>query len=580
MKKITFIFFLNLFSLSLFAQNTPGPISVTGFNADVIANGVGTMSSSTTNDVDGVNYCLIAEDWKLTAGSTPLTIGLPANGIITSTTVTGLTYQLQPAATPYDGNNSLRIDQSGAANSKSLTLSSPAPYESLYFLVTSGSGISNIDVVVHFSDATTETFSNLVIPDWFNTGLPIEAQGFGRGNLSTNTVETPTNNPKFFRLQVDIATANQPKNIASVEFIRTNTGTGVNTFNLFAISGQLATNCFAPTNLTASNIQVNSAELAWTEVGSATSWDIEYGVTGFTPTGTPTDPGVSNPFPLSGLASQTTYDFYVRADCGATDGTSIWTGPYTFTTLCDVFTAPFTEDFEATSSSINCWSQIREDGMADWTLHEGSSGGSITSAHSGTQNMHFVSENNANSPITKLVSPKLDLTSLTNPELTFFYGQEDWDGDQNQLKVYYRESPTDIWVELMHYTNSVAIWTQEVISLPSPTATYQVAFEGINYFGHTNVIDDVSIEESLATVNTSQVNFTYYPNPVKDVISIDNHQKNIEAVNFYTLLGKKVMSKTIGQSKVSLDINSLPSGVYFMEVQTKHATHTVKIVKE
>ncbi|WP_339889029.1 fibronectin type III domain-containing protein [uncultured Flavobacterium sp.] len=95
-----------------------------------------------------------------------------------------------------------------------------------------------------------------------------------------------------------------------------------------------APTCLAPTSLIATNITANSVDLGWTENGSSTIWDIEWGTTGFTPTGTPTIAGVTtNPYNLMGLAADTSYSFYVRADCGSTNGQSIWAGPFSFTTL-------------------------------------------------------------------------------------------------------------------------------------------------------------------------------------------------------------------------------------------------------
>jgi hypothetical protein len=394
-------------------------------------------------------------------------------------------------------------------------------------------------------------------------------------------VETPANDPKLFLLQVDISTANQPKNIASIEFVRNNAAGDIAVFNLFAISGELAATCFPPINLTASNIDSDSAELGWTETGTATTWDIEFGLSGFAPTGTPTNTGVANPFPVSGLSPQTSYDFYVRADCGAVDGVSIWSGPYTFTTACGVFPTPFTEDFEASSTSINCWTQVQEAATASWTLATGSTvGSSITTANSGTQNMRFVSENDLGSPITKLISPQFDLTSLTNPELSFYYGQEDWLGGQNELKVYYRGSDADAWVELAHYTANIDTWTQEKLSLPNPTTTYQIAFEGINNFGYANVLDDVVVQEGLSVVSSNHESFEYYPNPVKNKLFINAAQTQVEAINLYNITGKKIMSKIFGQAEVVLDMAQLQSGIYFLEVRTNGKRDIVKLIKQ
>src|SRR5690606_5476429 len=77
--------------------------------------------------------------------------------------------------------------------------------------------------------------------------------------------------------------------------------------------------CPVPTGLGATNITTMSADLGWTENGTATAWDIEWGTNGFTPTGTPNIEDTTNPHPLGGLSASSSYDFYVRADCGGGD---------------------------------------------------------------------------------------------------------------------------------------------------------------------------------------------------------------------------------------------------------------------
>ena len=163
-----------------------------------------------------------------------------------------------------------------------------------------------------------------------------------------------------------------------------------------------------------------------------------------------------------------------------------------------VNTFPYTEGFENGSPNLSCWTNIQEVGTADWTYAAGSSGGSISGAYSGSANARFVSlsPSGGGAPVTKLVSPPLDLSNMTAPRISLFYGQEVWYGDQNELKVYYRKSVNDPWVQLAHYTNNISSWTQIVLNLPSHTSTYQVAFEGINNWGRANVLDEVTIEES------------------------------------------------------------------------------------
>ena len=112
--------------------------------------------------------------------------------------------------------------------------------------------------------------------------------------------------------------------------------------------------CTFPTNLGASNVTIDGADLSWTENGSATVWNVEVVPTGDTPTGTPTATGVSNPYTVTGLMSNTDYDFYVQADCSGSD-TSNFSGPFTFTTACDVFTPDYIEQFDTIIP--NCWDE-------------------------------------------------------------------------------------------------------------------------------------------------------------------------------------------------------------------------------
>jgi len=110
---------------------------------------------------------------------------------------------------------------------------------------------------------------------------------------------------------------------------------------VFSITGQCEyiDGCLQPEALTASNITVDSVDLMWTELGDATEWTIEYGVSGFTlgdgtvEVDSDGTPGIT----ITGLDSVTEYDFYVTANC--TDGDSNPLGPLTVSTV-DTYCQP------------------------------------------------------------------------------------------------------------------------------------------------------------------------------------------------------------------------------------------------
>ena len=92
--------------------------------------------------------------------------------------------------------------------------------------------------------------------------------------------------------------------------------------------------CATPSNLSLVTADENSITLQWTENGTATSWQIEYGPIGFTTGSGTTITANDNPFTINGLDQATIYQFQVQADCGS--NTSNWSFPGNFnTTICD-----------------------------------------------------------------------------------------------------------------------------------------------------------------------------------------------------------------------------------------------------
>ncbi len=98
--------------------------------------------------------------------------------------------------------------------------------------------------------------------------------------------------------------------------------------------------CPSPSSLGASNITQTSARLSWMSGGTFTSsWDLEYGLSGFT-LGSGTQISTTTPsYTVSGLTPGTDYDFYVRDSCGV-GHVSSWAGPDAFTTLSATLPCP------------------------------------------------------------------------------------------------------------------------------------------------------------------------------------------------------------------------------------------------
>ncbi|MFY1046993.1 T9SS type A sorting domain-containing protein [Chryseobacterium sp. GP-SGM7] len=345
-----------------FAQNYQTMPIASGFNADVIANGVGSSSVTTNNDVDGVSYAFVARDFQLTATSTPITYGIPVNGIINSAinTTPGLSYQLASLS----ANNSLRLAAINDAGT--LTFTTPKAATKLYMLAVTGSGTSTVNVVVNFSDATSQTFSGISIADWY-TGTNIAIQGIGRikkpGVTPATGDDVPSpeggTNPRLYQFELTIDAANQTKTIQSVTVTK---ASGAGLPNIFAFSADAYSTCMPPVLQAATNITANGVTLNWAASSSsqAATYGVYYSTSSTAPTST-TAPVLNNiagiTTPVGSLQANTTYYYWVRTNCGGATAQSVWSFAGTFKTACGPMTS-LSENFDsyaATTTLPDCW---------------------------------------------------------------------------------------------------------------------------------------------------------------------------------------------------------------------------------
>ncbi len=180
-----------------------------------------------------------------------------------------------------------------------------------------------------------------------------------------------------------------------------------------------------------------------------------------------------------------TYEYYVTAiwDEGESDPSNT-----VEVTIQDMGYALF-EDFENGAMPAG-WSQEHVVGTVDWTFQAGGNSGHPAGAYSGSYNA-YIYAGNYDGNTTQLITPALNLTG--QPVLTFYHTQAVWSGDQDSLTLYYRVSDTDDWVELETWTSDISAWTMEQITLPNPSATYQLCFEALLDYGYGVCIDDVAV---------------------------------------------------------------------------------------
>lgn len=198
-------------------------VELSGYNEDVIANGIGDANASTTAPVDGTgggaNFAYMAADFQVTEASALQTNVFPMSRDLYH----GNKWHRMA---DYSQNNSLRLDNT---NNGILTFVAPQFAQSLCFLTVGGNGAANYNVTINFTDGSSQESTGLNAPDWSGSGwIPL-----GRVSRVNNTTAAGgflVNDNTV----VAIDEANQGKLIESVHFTKTNAGGSV--LNVFGIT--------------------------------------------------------------------------------------------------------------------------------------------------------------------------------------------------------------------------------------------------------------------------------------------------------------------------------------------------------
>ncbi len=277
--------------------------------------------------------------------------------------------------------------------------------------------------------------------------------------------------------------------------------------------------CPQPSALAVANITGSTADVSWTNGGSGSAWEIEYGTGTFLPGAGTRVSAPTNPFTLTGLNGSTSYNVYVREICGPGD-TSVWAGPINFATACVTVNAPYFTDFEnipigiATGTPLswnNCWTTPA--GTFRWES-EDATGANENSLNTGpffdntspgtTGGTYMYIETSSTGTAAELTSPAVNFSSLANPELKYHYHM--YGATINKLVVYAQDAAgvrtaidSIIGQQQTAGSDSFRVATVDLSTLSG--STYSFVFEGHRGTSFTGdiSIDDISVDEAGAT---------------------------------------------------------------------------------
>jgi hypothetical protein len=350
-RKSLFVLFSLALSSALKAAYVPITIS-SGFNMDVVANGTGpgTGSTSLGATLDAGGYVFAAQDYRrlATCALPAAPTFLPNGGLITNLLTTGPTnYQLES----YSANNCLHLSPSTASGT--LAFTTPVSADEIYILANSGQGVSTVDYVVTFTDATTQTFTGVTIDDWYGGANVVIKASRVLASQSACGVEVGTapSGPNLYQYKLTLNAANYLKQVASVTVTRLASSAGFP--NVMAIvvntpcNGKPTVGTTTPAGpvtacLSGNTVLTNTGHSAgntvfyqWQQsINGGATWTYIANATNSTYTASPT--------------ASTMYRF--TDSCGITNDTSIGKAITINVTLPVYAPIPFIEDFEVWSN--------------------------------------------------------------------------------------------------------------------------------------------------------------------------------------------------------------------------------------
>ena len=139
------------------------------------------------------------------------------------------------------------------------------------------------------------------------------------------------------------------------------------------------------------------------------------------------------------------------------------------------------------------------------------------------------------------------------------------------------------WEELAVFKGDISAWQDDTLSLPLPTESYSLAFEGISNNGNGVALDYVRIGDAgPASVMERQGQApVLYNNPVRDMLRVDFAGRSFNHARCYDLQGRKVMEKILnpGDAGLELSLEALPDGLYYLGLEGKEGHQVLKVLK-
>ncbi len=265
--------------------------------------------------------------------------------------------------------------------------------------------------------------------------------------------------------------------------------------------------CLEPINIKSNNITDNSVTVSWENYGISSSFEVEYGLEGFTH-GSGTIISTQNEnTDIQELDTETSYEYYIRSVCG--NGTySEWIGPHKVVTTCTFKSLPWVENFDKMSTYGPSILPECFNGVPQWV----SSNTNLSPYQVGENDTHYLyliydEHRNKNS----LITPAFKLEAGTTYDLEFKIRKEAGDYSAQSVNIRTGMGNThDIMVTHLNYFSDFNFGFYEYYPIkttftPVVSGTYSFGL----YFRFSSPISTISVDSfSLSTAYENQIEIT------------------------------------------------------------------------
>ena len=334
--------------------------------------------------------------------------------------------------------------------------------------------------------------------------------------------------------------------------------------------------CADITNLTSSQITGTSATIKWQIGESESKSQLAYGEKTIDDSSTIiSDVLNETTYDLVDLKGNTAYNVWVRSVCEAGYGNWIQISLKTLPT-CETVNA-LNENFDTTSINKlpDCWSAI----LSGATLDNDASVYVVDyNSYSQKNSVRLNNYTSTSSDNIILVSPKLN--KIAGSVLKFYAR-----ADQTSTLIVGTLNGDDNTATFTPFSQQITLtkdYKEFTIDFKAYSGTDQyIGFKNVSLVSYTPVtLDNIMLEETNLSNNAfDKSNFSYFPNPVKNILNLSSIQ-NMSHVAVFNIIGQKVLEAKIDTKATELNLSALTKGTYLVKISSNGQMNTIKIIKE